>query len=65
MNVEHLIDTAFNVPYEGAKDYDQFLFHSKFLYSDPIEQVMHPDQEARHGISTRDVDNRGNLAFLS
>jgi len=58
MNLEYLIENNFKAPVKGDNEFDQFLYDSKFLYSVLVEQVMNPDHEARHGLFTRDVDNR-------
>ena len=64
MNLEYLIENNFKAPEKGGKEYDQFLYDSKILYSVLVEQVMNPDHEARHGLFTKDVDNRGDLAYV-
>jgi len=63
MNLEYLIESNFEAPVKGDNEYDQFLYDSILLYS-VFEQVMNPDHEARHGLFTRDVDNRGDLAYM-
>ena len=64
MNLEFLIKNNFKALKKGDKEYDQFLYDSKFLYSVLVEQVMNPDHEATYGLFTRDVDNRGDLAYV-
>jgi len=58
MSLEYLIENNFKASAKGDNEYDQFLYNSKFLYSVHVEQVMNPNHEARHGLFTRDVDNR-------
>ena len=63
MNLDYLVDPEFVPPTKGDKNYEQFVFDSKFLYIVLSEQVMNPDHEAQHALFTNDISMRGDLAY--